>query len=154
MVLIDIFDSISEWASANLTGAIIATVVSFLGGFLAKHGVTKTLDSISKRGKVITKKIGMGLIEGGETFLAGSHFFEKVDEMIKDDYTIDQNSMKEAIKAGKEVYIEGKDVIAIFKPKKELKTIGAAENVDHDSTDEVEKEKLSRRTIRKLKRKL
>jgi hypothetical protein len=39
------------------------------------------------------------------------------------DGTIDQNSLKEALAAGKEVYIEGKDVIASFKPKKELQPV-------------------------------
>lgn len=110
MELLSIFTKIGDWLSGQANAVLVGLALSFISGLFVKKGWSVMLDKFSKRAKVITKELG-------ETFLAGSNFFDKVDQSINDDGTIIQNSLKEAIAAGKEVYIEGKDVMASFKPK-------------------------------------
>ena len=110
MELLNIFTKIGDWLSEQANAVIVGLALSFISGLFVKKGWSVMLDKFSQKAKVITKELG-------ETFMAGSVFFEKVDQSIHDDGSIDQNSLKEALAAGKEVYIEGKDVIASFKPK-------------------------------------
>jgi hypothetical protein len=116
MELLNIFTQIGEWLKTQANAAIVAIVLSFISGLLVKKGWSVMIDNFSKKATVVCKELG-------ETLFATSSFFDKVDKSIHDDGTIDQNSLKEALAAGKEVYIEGKDVIASFKPKKELQPV-------------------------------
>ncbi len=101
-----LFSKIGGW----IQGGAISLLVAFVGGIAAKHGWTIIAKKIAKKGAIITKEIG-------EFFGDTSTLLQTVDNAIKDDGTIEQNSIKEVLAAGKEVVIELKDMKAIFKPK-------------------------------------
>ena len=101
-----LFSKIGGW----IQGGAISLLVAFLGGIAAKHGWTIIAKKIAQKGAVITKEIG-------EFFGDTSTLLQTVDNAIKDDGTIEQNSIKEVLAVGKEVVIELKDMKAIFKPK-------------------------------------
>lgn len=101
-----LFSKIGGW----IQGGAISLLVAFVGGIAAKHGWTIIAKKIAQKGAVITKEIG-------EFFVDTSTLLQTVDNAIKDDGTIEQNSIKEVLAAGKEVVIELKDMKAIFKPK-------------------------------------
>ncbi len=101
-----LFSKIGGW----IQGGAISLLVAFVGGIAAKHGWTIIAKKIAQKGAVITKEIG-------EFFGDTSTLLQTVDNAIKDDGTIEQNSIKEVLAAGKEVVIELKDMKAIFKPK-------------------------------------
>ncbi len=101
-----LFSKIGGW----IQGGAISLLVAFIGGIAAKHGWTIIAKKIAQKGAVITKEIG-------EFFGDTSTLLQTVDNAIKDDGTIEQNSIKEVLAAGKEVIAEGKDVIISIKPK-------------------------------------
>lgn len=100
------FQKIGNWIQGNLMGM----GVIFIGGILAKSGWTLIIKKIAAKGAVITKEVG-------EFFTDSSSFLTAVDGAIKDDGTIQQNSIAEVLSAGKQVIAEGKDVIISIKPK-------------------------------------
>jgi len=84
--------------------------IAFIFGIFAKHGWTLTIKKFAKAGKYITKEVG-------EAFLESSNFLEVLDNAIRDDGKLKENSARELIDAGKRVVAEGKDVVVIIKKK-------------------------------------
>ena len=78
--------------------------------FAAKKGWTLFIKKVASKGALITKELG-------ELMSDSSVLLSLVDKSIKDDGSIDQNSVKEVLAAGKEVYVELKDVAISIKPK-------------------------------------
>ena len=101
-----LFQKIGSWIQDNVLGVLITFVV----GILAQHGWTLVIKRLANKGAIVTKEIG-------EFFTDSSNFMNVLDNAIKDDGKIDQNSVKEVLAAGKEVLAEGKDVIISIKPK-------------------------------------
>ena len=102
-ILTKIWDTIKSFGVGEM-------IVSFVLGLFAKNGITKVIKSISGKAAVVLK-------ETGDTFIGGTNFSSVVHKAIKEDGTIEQNSIAEAIKAGKEVIAEANDVILSIKPK-------------------------------------
>ena len=90
------FQKIGNWIQGNLMGM----GVIFIGGILAKSGWTLIIKKIAAKGAVITKEVG-------EFFTDSSSFLTAVDGAIKDDGTIQQNSIAEVLSAGKQVSAVG-----------------------------------------------
>ena len=85
-------------------------IFGIVSGILAKHGWTLIIKKIAKK----TAEVSVAL----EDFFGDvGSFAGKVDNAIKENGTIDQNSIQEVLAAGKEVIAEGKDVIISIKPK-------------------------------------
>lgn len=85
--------------------------IAFIFGLFAKNGFSKAIKAFSGKSSVVLKEIG-------ETFIGGSNFFSVVNQAIKDDGSINQNSIAQVIASGKEVIAEANDVIISIKPKK------------------------------------
>lgn len=100
------FSKIGDW--------LISQGQGFLGGlvfaYAAKQGWTLIIKKVASKGALITKELG-------ELMSDSSVLLSAVDKSIKDDGSIDQNSVKEVLAAGKEVYVELKDVAISIKPK-------------------------------------
>jgi hypothetical protein len=79
--------------------------------FVKKNGWALLIDKYAKKGTIFFK-------ETGEFFLSLSVLSQKIDDSIKDNGNLIENSVKEAIEAGKTVKAELRDVIVIIKPKK------------------------------------
>ena len=101
-----LFQKVADWFQSNM----IQTAVVILSTLLAKHGITQIIKNFAARGAVITKEVG-------ELFAGSSTFLATLDGAIKDDGSIEQNSVQELIAAGKTVVAEGKDVVLSIKPK-------------------------------------
>lgn len=97
------------WGKAKDGG--INLVIGLIVGLFAKRGWTLVIKKIANKGKTIMKEIG-------ETFIGGSNFFNVLDNSIRSDGKLEENSIKELLKAGKEVIAEANDVIISIKPKK------------------------------------
>ena len=108
MILLDFLGmDISGWfAGTGLIG-----VVGIIVTILRKRGYIKSVKFWSKKLSRITQEIG-------EAFLETSDVFEKIDEAIKDNGRLKENSVKDIIKEGKEAILEWKDVLIVIKPKK------------------------------------
>ena len=98
---------VSGW----LTGAGLTVVVGIIVTVLRKKGYIGSIKFWAKRIGVITQQIGEALLETSDVF-------EKIDEAIKDDGTLKENSIKEILAEGKEAIVEWKDAIVSIKPKK------------------------------------
>lgn len=101
-----LFSKIGDW----IQGGAISLLIAFFGGIAAKHGWTIIAKKIAQKGTVVCKELG-------DFFGDTSNLLATVDKSIKDDGTIDQNSIKEVLAAGKEVIVELKDMKAVFSPK-------------------------------------
>lgn len=100
------FHKIGDWLKdTGLTVGI--TLVSML---LAKNGRGLWIKKFAHKGAEITKEIG-------EAFLGTSDALTTMDNAIRDDGTIVQNSVAEVIASGKPVLAEWNDVIISIKPK-------------------------------------
>lgn len=84
--------------------------VAFVFGMFAKGGWTLLAKKIANKASIISKEVG-------ETFLSGSKFLNTLDQSIRDDGSLKENSVKELLAAGKEVITEANDVIISIKPK-------------------------------------
>ncbi len=84
--------------------------VAFVFGMFAKGGWTLLAKKIANKASIISREIG-------ETFLSGSNFLNTLDQSIRDDGSLKENSVKELLAAGKEVITEANDVIISIKPK-------------------------------------
>jgi len=84
--------------------------VAFIFGMFAKGGWTLLAKKIANKAAIISREVG-------ETFLSGSLFLNTLDQSIRDDGSLKENSVKELLAAGKEVITEAKDVIISIKPK-------------------------------------
>lgn len=105
----NIWDKVKGTAKEGATSLLFG----FFAGIFAKHGWTLILKRIANRGKVILKEIG-------EFASSGSNFLDILDNKIRDDGTLAENSIKDLIDAGKPLIAEGKDVIISIHPKKLL----------------------------------
>jgi hypothetical protein len=85
-----------------LTGIVIA--------FAVKKGWTLAIKHIANKGAMITKELG-------ELMTDSSVLLSVIDKSIKDDGSVEQNTVPEMIAAGKEVVAELKDVVISIKPK-------------------------------------
>jgi hypothetical protein len=101
-----LFHRIGDWLKSNA----LELGIAFIGGLIAKSGWTLTIKAFARKGAVITKEVG-------EFFTDSSTFLIAVNNAIKDDGSIEQNNIDDAIAAGKEVIAEGKDVIISIRPK-------------------------------------
>lgn len=101
-----LFTKIGEWFKNQATGIGFGLLMTYLGS----KGYLAVIKKIANKGATITKEVG-------ELFADSSIFLAKLDTAIKDDGTIQQNSVQELIAAGKDVIAEGKDVIISIKPK-------------------------------------
>jgi hypothetical protein len=101
-----LFSKISTWLQSQASGLIF----TFVAGFLAKGGYTAIIKKIAAKGTVFFTQLGH--FSGDAAALC-----DVVDKSIKADNTVDQNSIKEVIDAGKRVVIDTKDMTAVFTPK-------------------------------------
>lgn len=101
-----IFQKALIWIQSQAAGTILA----FLAGIMARKGWTLTIKAFAKKGALITKELG-------ELMTDSSVLLAAVDKSIKDDGSIEQNSVKEVLAAGKEVVAELKDVKIVITPK-------------------------------------
>lgn len=86
-------------------------IIGIACGFLSKNGAMKFINMVAGKTTIYT--------EVGINVLSSVHnFSELVDKSIKDDYTVDQNSLKEAWDAGKTVVVKLKEGTATLKPDK------------------------------------
>jgi hypothetical protein len=105
---------LGEWVNETF----IAIALTFAFGILARQGWSLVIKRIAKRGAVITKELS-------EAFASSSDFLKILDQSIKEDGKISQNSAKELMQAGKEVVAEANDVVLIIKPKKKKKNVSS-----------------------------
>jgi len=89
----------------------LSILIGLIGGIFAKNGITKYIKKIAGITTIVTKELS-------DVSLSVHNFSELVDKSIKEDGSVDQNSIKEAFQAGKEVVVEFKEGIATLKPKK------------------------------------
>jgi len=101
-----LFGKIGSWIQSNA----IEVLVVFVSGIAAKHGWTQYIKAFANKGAVVTKQIS-------ELFADSSAFLSTLDNAIKDDGTIQGNSVQDVLSAGKTVIAEGKDVMITIKPK-------------------------------------
>lgn len=85
-------------------------VIPFICGILSKNGITKIVKAIAGKTTIVTKELS-------DVSLAVSNFSALVDKSIKEDGSVDQNSLKQAIDAGKTVMVETKEAWVSIKPK-------------------------------------
>ena len=93
---------------------IILGMVVFVG---ASWGIWKGIKKYLTKGADIAEKGAEIAKEISEALFATSDALKSANKVIKEDGTIEENSIKEAIEAGKKVKIEFEDVIAEFKKK-------------------------------------
>ena len=106
------------WNGAKSRG--IDILIGLITMFFAKNPILKVIKNIAGKGAIVT--------EVSSDILAKAHvFLEDVDQSIKDDGSVDQNSLKQAIEAGKTVSVATKEGYkVIFQPDKTVTTIPAA----------------------------
>lgn len=78
--------------------------------YAAKRGWTLAIKHIANKGAMVTKELG-------ELMADSSVLLSVIDKSIKDDGTVEENSVPEMMAAGKEVVAELKDVVISIKPK-------------------------------------
>jgi len=88
------------WDNAKDSG--IWVIVMYISGILSKNGVTKIIKKIAGKGTIITQELT-------EISIASNQFFKLLDGAIADDGTVKQNTLKEAVAAGKTVIAETKE---------------------------------------------
>jgi len=101
------------WNNAKDSG--IWVLVMYVAGILSKNGVTKTIKLIAGKTTIVTKELS-------DVSLSVSNFAGLVDNAIKNDGSVDQNSLKEAAAAGKTVMVEAKEAWVQIIPKKPIVT--------------------------------
>jgi len=107
METLSIFTDIGAW----IKGFGLVAIISAVWFFVKKKGLATLIDKYSKKGTIFFR-------ETGEMFFSLSEFSQHVDNAIKDDGSLVENNVKEAIQAGKKVVAETEDVVMIIKPKK------------------------------------
>lgn len=100
-----IFSKIGEWFSNGWLYTAIGVLLA-----LIPYAITLGVKKFAHNATPIFKEVG-------EFFTDLSSLSSAIDNAIKDDGKIEQNSIKEVLDAGKEVIAEGKDVIISIKPK-------------------------------------
>ena len=94
----------------NVKDKGIWVIVMYVLGILSKNGVTKMIKAIAGKTTIVTRELS-------HVSLAVSNFSDLIDKSIKDDGSVDQNSLKDAAIAGKTVIIESKEAWITIKPK-------------------------------------
>lgn len=100
-----LFAQIGDWIKGNIFSLSIG-----FGVGLIPAAIRLSVKAIARKGAVFFTEL---------SHLAGdtATLCDTVDKAIKEDASIDQNSIKEVIAAGKEVVVELKDMKAVFTPK-------------------------------------
>jgi len=100
------FAKIKEWVQTNA----LEMLVVFLGGIGAKHGWTQIIKKYAAKGAVVCHlgEMALGTAE---------HFLNDVSNTVKEDGTIQQNSIKEVFESGKSLVTTVGDMKVIFQPK-------------------------------------
>jgi len=106
MEILNILADVKTWVS----GISLLGVISVAWLFIRKKGWALIIDKYSKKGTIIFKEVG-------EFFFSLSDLSKKIDQSIKDNGSLNENSLKEAITAGKVVRAELDDVIIVIRPK-------------------------------------
>ena len=101
-----LFAKISTWLQSQAAGVML----TFVCGFMAKGGYTAIVKKIAAKGAVLFTNLEH--FSGDAAALCNV-----VDKSIKDDNSVDQNSIKEVIAAGKQVIVDTKEMTAVFTPK-------------------------------------
>jgi hypothetical protein len=101
-----LFAKISAWVQSQA----VWSVILFICGIASKNGWTKIVKAIAGKTTIITRELS-------HVSLAVSNFSELVDKSIKEDGSVDQNSLKDAVTAGKTVIVESKEAWITIKPK-------------------------------------
>jgi len=96
------------WDSIKTSG--IWVVITFICGILSKNGVTKIVKAVAGKTTIVTHELS-------DVSMAVSNFSDLIDKAIKDDGSVDENSLKQAANAGKTVIAETKDAWVTIKPK-------------------------------------
>lgn len=94
----------------GIKGSGLTILISIICGILSKNGITKIIKSIAGKTAIATE-VGVNVLESVHNLA------DLVDKSIKDDNTVDQNTLQEAITAGKAVVTTFKDAIVTIKPK-------------------------------------
>ena len=105
MDLLNIFVDIVDWFKGGAVVGIVGIAVTML----RKRDIN--IKRILGFGAKVTKEIG-------EAFLGTSVAFNEANLAINKDNKLKERSVKDVIEAGKEAWIEWKDVIMVIKPKK------------------------------------
>lgn len=105
------FARIWDTLKGKATDGITVFIFGIIAGIFTKHGWTLIIKRIANKGKVVLK-------EFGEFSTAGSNFLDTLDNKIRDDGTLEENSVKDLMQAGKPLIAEGKDFIFSIKPVK------------------------------------
>ena len=102
-----LFAKISTWVQSQAMGVFL----TFVCGFLAKGGYTAIIKKVAAKGTVFFTELSH--FSGDAAALC-----DVVDKSIKADNTVEQDSIKEVLAAGKQVVVATKDMTAVFTPKK------------------------------------
>lgn len=105
-----LFGNIGSWVQDSFSGTLEKVIGGFIAGWLMKHGWTLAIKAFARKGAVVMKELG-------EFCGDSSTFLTVLDQAIKEDGSIKQNSVQEVLSAGKEVIGELKDVTISIKPK-------------------------------------
>jgi len=94
----------------KLKGNSIELLLTFITGIFAKHGWTQAIKKFASRATVITKELS-------ELLSATSNGLKTIDDNIKTDGRLKENSLEEILEAKKKLVVELNDVILSIKPK-------------------------------------
>lgn len=94
----------------KLKGNSIELLVTFIVGIFAKHGWTQAIKRFASRATVITKELS-------ELLAATSDGLKTIDDNLKTDGKLKENSLDEILEAKKKLVVELNDVILSIKPK-------------------------------------
>jgi hypothetical protein len=100
------FAKVKDWFGQELW----LTVIGIVGGILGNKGYNRKLKMVARKGSIYLKGLGHLFTDAGEALSVA-------DNSIRDDDSIDAKGVLDAIKKGKNVYIEGKEFIVSVKPK-------------------------------------
>jgi len=100
------FSKIGGWVKDNLA----VMFVTFMGGIFTQRGWTHKIKLTAHKGAIVLKDFGELLTHTGNVL-------QQVDDAIHDDDTIDAKGILDAVSQGKNIYVEGKEVIISIKPK-------------------------------------
>jgi len=101
-----LFSKIGDWIKGNLLSVGVGVIFG-----LIPSAIKQAIKAAARKGAVFFTELSEF---AGDT----ATLCKTVDQSIKEDGTIDQNSIKEVIASGKEVVVELKDMKAVFIPKK------------------------------------
>ena len=111
MEILEIFGlDVTGW----LSGLGVVGMAGIIVTYLRKRGYIQSVKFWAKKLEVITQKIGEALLETSDVFGA-------MDDAIKENGQLKENSVKDIIKEGKEAVMEWKDAMVTIKSKPKSK---------------------------------